>query len=364
VTIELIVVETLERKLADVPVPRVDVASVRRVGRGRRLARIGSSAAAALAALGAVTALVIGGSAEPDRAADPAALPTLDFTAGLRGFYDQQTELTHLGGQSFDLGAVRDPATGAATTPYGLVFFGSDQSVRLLPADGRVRTLASSPARAGDFTPTVQYDPGRGLSAWLTRSADRVTLSVYEFGEGPRLIGSYPVPCVGTACASLEVAGLDQGIVFVRGDDGTRLIDPAAGPDAGWTDVTDGQVADVRNRVVLAADTDTDTLPPVLADAGWRLVLGQGLDSQLTLDGAHELAGAATLASTSVGGAPLALALPPGEAPPVVTLDSDGSVLVAQSEAGAEVYYDCRLAGACVELARLPGEPVFLDAAR
>lgn len=359
-TIELIIVETLERKLADVPVPQVDVASVRRAGRGRRLARIGGSAAAVVAALGAVTALVLGGGTEPDRATDPVAAPAMDFSPGLRGFYDQQSGLTHLGGQRVDLGAVRDRTTGAAATPYGLVFFGDDQSVRLLPADGRVRTLAASPALPGAITPTVKYDPGRGLAAWLTRSADRVTLSVYEFGEGPRLIGSYPVPCTGDTCAGLQVAGVDQGIVFVRGDDGTRLIDPAAGPDAGWTDVTDLEVADVRNRVVLAAGLDVAPLPPVLADTGWTMVPGQGPDSLLTLDGAHELAAGTTLASTSAGGAPLTLAVPPGDGDPTVALDSDGTVLVAQPTAGIHIYWDCQLAGECVELARLPGEPVLL----
>lgn len=354
-TIELIVVETLERKLADVPVPRVDVTSVRRAGRRHRLRRIGSAAAAVLIVIGAVTALLVGATRD-DPVAERADVPAMDFAPGLRGFYDPGEGKTLLGQQSFDLDAERGPGTGEAATPYGLVFFGPDQTVRLLPADGRVRTLAASPARRDAFLPTVKYDPSRGLVAWLTKGRGRVTLSVYEFGAGPRLLGSYPVPCSGEVCESLEVAGVDQGLVFVRGDSGSRFLDPAAGPEAGWTTLTDGWVTDVRNRVILSWQDEPGAPPSVLADQGWRLAPAQRPDSLLTFDGAYELSGSTTLAPTTPDAVALPLVLPAGEGSTRVGLDSDGSVLVARYEAGADVYWDCPLGAPCLELTRLPAE--------
>jgi len=338
-TIDLIVRETLERELADV--------------------------SAALAVVGAVSVLVIGGRPEPQRPPDPVTMPAMNFDAGLRGFYDAGSGLTHLGGQTFDLGAVKELDTSASVTPYGLVFFGANQSVRLLPDDGRVRTIAAAPVRPEEFSPTVKYDPGRGLVAWLTKADGKVTLSVYEFGAGPRLIGSYPVPCAGS-CSELSVAGVDQGLVFVRGDNGSRLIDPAGGPEAGWTPVTDGWVADVRNRVVLSVEESIEPLPPVLADTGWRLVAAQGPDSLLTFDGAHELSSSTTLASTSEAVPQIPLAVPLGVGQTFVNLDSDGSVLVARSDGDTDVFWDCALAGTCEELTQLEaldGDPTFLGKA-
>jgi len=364
VTIELIVVETLERKLADVQVPPVDVASVRRVARGRRIGRIGGSAAAVVAALAAVTALVIGGGGAPDTAIDPVAIPTMDFTPGLRGFYDTADRATHLAGQTFQLDSALDPGTSATATPFGLVFFDQDQTVRLLPADGRVRTLAASPVRAdGAFAPTVRYDPSRGLIAWLTSSDGRVNLSVYELvGPRLRLIGSYPAPCSGADCDQAVVAGIDQGLVFAHDAGGTSVLDPLAGPAAEWTHVTDGQVTDVKNRVVLAYEDEVTPLPDLLVAQGWRQTPAQGPDSLLTFDGNYELSGSTTLASTT-GGRPLTLGIPVGSGPVTFSVDTDGSVLAARAEGDQDVFWDCMAAINCVELGRVDSTdsgPVFV----
>jgi len=280
-TIDLIVRETLERELADLSVPRTDLARIRRAGRARRRARLAGGLAAVLALVGASTALAMS-AGEPDQATT-ADVPAMDFGSGLRGLYDAPTGLTHLGGQVFDLGAVRDLGASAASTPYGLVYFGDDQSARLLPSDGRVRTLAGAPARPGEFTPTIRFDPSRGSVAWLTRGNGRVTLSVYVVANRLQLFGSYDVPCSGAGCAALSVTGYDQGLVFVRGENGTRVVDPSAGQAASWTQVTDRQVSDVRNKVILTSGPAAEPLPAPLDDGTWRTVEAAGPEVRITL---------------------------------------------------------------------------------
>jgi hypothetical protein len=259
---------------------------------------------------------------------------------------------THLGGQEFDLGSV-DLRSSSATTPYGLVFVTPKQAVRLLPDDGRVRTIAAPPPKPNAFTPSVRYDPARGTVAWLTKSNGRVSLSVYEFAFGPRLLGSYPVPCSGKVCDSLTVSGIDHGLVFISDTNGTRALDPFFGPIADWTFVTDGRVTDVRSQVILTWGA-TEPLPQAFTDLGWRMVTATSERSLLTFDGAYQVSESATLDST-LGGTPSILALPPAAEPVTVTVDSDGSVLVARPEGDGHAVYDCQLAGACDEVARLAG---------
>jgi hypothetical protein len=76
--------------------------------------------------------------------------------------------------------------------------------------------------------------------------------------------------------------------------------------------------------------------------------------SLLTYDGAYQVSESATLDST-LGGTPSILALPPAADPVTVTVDSDGSVLVARPEGDGHAVYDCQLGGACDEVARLDG---------
>jgi len=363
VTLELMIEETLDRKLADVRVPRVDVPDVRRTGRGRRRARLAANLAAALVIAGTVTAATVGRHSEQRQPTTPVAIPAMDFTPGLRGFFDPQTGRTHLAGQNFELSDAQDLGTSATATPLGLVFFDPDQSVRLLRPEGRVYTLAASPARPEAFSPTAKHDPYRELIVWLTRGAGRVTLSVYGYaGQQLRLVGSYPVPCSGAVCDSLEVAAVDRGVVFVRDDNGTRTIDPFAGPDADWSTFSEGRVSDARNGVVLSWQDELTPLPPAFVDTGWRQVLAHDRDSLLTFDGAYEVYASPTLASTG-GGEPLALGIPPGPGELEVNVDSDGSVLVARSDGETDVFWDCMAAVNCVELGRLAdvdGDPVFI----
>ena len=61
----------------------------------------------------------------------------MDFSSGLRGLYDATRGRTMLGGQTFDLGPVKDLGDSAAATPYGLVFFAEDQSTRRRPSCSR-----------------------------------------------------------------------------------------------------------------------------------------------------------------------------------------------------------------------------------
>jgi hypothetical protein len=359
-SIELIVRETLERKLADVLVPRTDVDEVRRAGRQRRRVRVGAVLVGLLSATAAMSTLVVGSTGEPQHPTTTPTVPQMDFSAGLRGFYDVRTGLTHLGGQEFDLGGV-DLESSSATTPYGLVFMTPNQAVRVLPDDGRIRTIAAPPPKPNAFTPTLRYDPARGTVAWLTKSRGRVSLSVYEFAFGPRLLGSYPVPCSGDVCDSLVVSGVDHGLVFVSDSNGTRALDPNFGPIADWTFVTDGRVTDVRRQVILTWDASAP-LPQPFTDAGWRMATASSQRSLLTFDGAYQVSESTTLDSTT-GAAPSGLALPPPQGPVSVTVDSDGTVLVAQADGDAQVVYDCQLAATCDEVARLPGGaggPTFL----
>jgi len=361
------VVETLERKLADVEVPRFEVTEVRRTGRRRLGARIGGSVVAVLVAISAVSALAFGTGEQPDRAAVPDTLAPIYFGDGLRAVYNPNTRLVHLGTQIFPLGDVRDLETSASVTPFGLVFFGPDQSMRLLPEDGRVRTMLAGPARPDAFSPSVKYDAARGIVAWLTKGNDQVSLSVYEFGARPRLLGSYPVPCSGDECQSLSVAGVDQALVFVRGANGTRAIDPLIGQVAEWTPVIDGGVTDVRNRVILSDEGEVGQLPAGFVEEGWRIVAAQGPESQLTFDGGLELSTSTTLAPTAVGGVPVSLGIPPAEGEVFLNLDSDGSILVARAEADTDVFWDCQVTGECLELGRLEGakgDPVFIGSDR
>ena len=62
------------------------------------------------------------------------------------------------------------------------------------------------------------------------------------------------------------------------------------------------------------------------------------------------------LLSTLPGGPSVALPLAVGAGPVSLNLDSDGSVLVAQGEGGADVFWDCGTDWVtCAEFARFDG---------
>ena len=360
--IEQTLTDTIERHVATVQSPRVDLGEVRRVG--RRRARVRTSLVAAAVAVivggGFVAVDSLGGSGTGAKDIKPVDLPQMDFANGLQAWFNPDDNQVHMGGETFDIGNVPDLDTAASTTPYGLVFFGADQDVRLLRDDGSVTVLAEAPEEPRDFYPTVKFDAGRPLAAWLTRGDEGVRMTVYRFGPDNAVVGTFPAPC---DCEQLAMAGVDRGLVFVRGDGRTWMLDPGQGETAEWQPVADAEVADVRNGVLLIDGRlpESPSLP-----GKWRFAKAQGLDALLTFDGAHELYWSTTLRSTTPGQAPLELAIPKGKGVVFVNMDSDGSVLVARAygRTPGQTWWDCDTTSrACTEFDRsdiTSGDPGFI----
>lgn len=352
--------DTLTRSLHDhldrVETPRVDIESVRRAGDRRRATTSAATGLAVLALVaGGVALTTVGG--EEDRVVQPAGLPAMEFDQGLRAFYDEGSGLLHMGGARFEISQVASLDTRASATPGGVVWVDGEQAVRRLTEDGDVERLAPPVEDGLSIYANVKYDAVTGDVGWLVRDTDGVRLVVGS--DGDQL--TVDVPCEGDACQMLALGGLDSGLVFVRRvDERQTLVLDRADPDGGWTTIDGFRVGDVRNQVVLG----DGTLPSggVLGD-GWRFVEGEGVESLLTFDGAHELYWSSTLRSTD-GGEPLRLDLPKHRGVEFVNLDSDGSVLVAVMTNNSTTYYDCDVSTrACEEFAQLgpaAGDPIFL----
>ncbi len=355
-TIDLLVGETLERKLADVRVPRVDIGAAREAGRRRRRRRNGVLAGVVFLAAFGTTAAVLAPS-EPEPVPASTDFPALDFSAGLRGVYYEETGEVAVGGQVGTLDDAADLGTSAVTTPYGLIYFTDDQAVRLLGAGGQVSTIAPAPERPdSSFTPTVRYDDARQSVAWLTRSEGQVTLSAYSLPE-PRMVGSFPVPCE-ESCGSLRMGGQDHGVAFVVGVNGTIAIDPSFGPGSTWVDITDGRVIDVRNFTILSLEppgAEPVELPEELSEV-WRLEPTTVEDGMLSSDASWEME-STDVEWRRLGDEPLPfkLAIPAGTGSIQVKQDTDGTVLVRRTDGGDDVFYDCDYFGNCAEFARFDG---------
>ena len=349
---------SIEEHVDRVDVPRLDVEAVR--CRGERRRTLGA-AAASLAVLAVVSGGVALGTSLDDgggRAVQPTGLPSLDFDAGARAFYDDGAGELHLGGAAFDIGLVGNLDTSATSTPYGVVYFGDDQEVRLLGEDGTVTLLAEGPSDAVGFGPTVKYDAAEPLAAWLTRDGSGVVLTVYRLGEDAGLVGSTTVPCEGEECSRQRMAGIDSGRVFVRGPEDTQVFE-LADLDAAPIRLTAFVVADVRNRVMLGTGLCCGDQP---LGPDWSVAEAEGVESLLTLDGQHQLAWSSTLSSTD-DGPPLRLDVPI-EGVEFLALDTDGTVLVAVLGNDGDRYFDCEPAsGACTPIGRTgvrAGDPIFL----
>lgn len=352
--------DTLTRSLHDhldrVETPRVDLESVRRAGARRRATTTAATALAVLAVVVGGVALTTGGDGG-DRVVQPAGLPAMGFDEGLRAFYDEGAGQLHLGGARFEISRVTSLDTRASATPGGVVWVDDEQAVRRLTEDGDVERLAPPVDDGRSIQANVKYDAVTGDVGWLVRGADAVELVVEA--EDDRL--TVDVPCEGDACEKLALGGLDSGLVFVRRiDEQQTLVLDRADPAAGWTTIDGFRVGDVRNKVVLG-----DGAVPaggVLGD-GWRFVEGEGVESLLTFDGAHELYWSSTLRSTD-GREPLRLDLPKHNGVEFVNLDSDGSVLVAVMAGAGTTYYDCDVSTrGCEQFAQLgngSGDPIFL----
>lgn len=355
--------DTLTRSLHDhldgVVTPHVDVEAVRRSGERRRAATTATGLLGALALVVGGVAVATSGGDDP-RVLQPTGLPVMDFDQGLRAFYDDGAGELHLGGKSFPLSGVTDLDLSGAATPYGVVYFTPQQEARLVAEGGSIRRLVAAPRDPGVFQPRVKYDAVEPLAAWLTRDGSEVVLTVYRFGEDEGVVGTTTVPCEGSACESQQVAGIDSGKVFVRDpEQGTRVWD-VADLDATPAWLSSFTVADVRNRVVLGEGLCCGDEP--LGPEEWRFVQAQGVESLLTLDGAHELYWGSTLRSTD-DGPPLRLDVPI-EGVEFVALDTDGTILVGVLGNDGDRFFDCdQDSGECTPIGRTglrAGDPIFL----
>ena len=164
-------------------------------------------------------------------------------------------------------------------------------------------------------------------------------------------------------CATLTVVAVDSGFVFLRDDDGSYVVPQSAGEPV--TKVADGQLTDVRNKVMLVDGPTPAQVPPPL-DGGWRFAEAAGIEALLTFDGAHQLYWSETLEPTTPGQGRLKLDVP-GRGTAFVAMDSDGSILVARGrydQSPRQIYYDCEVpSGACTEIGTTDfqsGDPMFI----
>ena len=358
-SIEDTITRSIEDHVDRVVAPPADLAAIRRSGRRRRAVTTATASIGVLAVLTGGFALATGGNDPTDTQIQPSELPAMDFDHGLRAYYDDIKGELHMGGATFPLRAVPNLDTSSSATPYGVVY-ADDGEVRLLEEDGSLKRLSSVRDQPQELYSTVKFDARAPRVAWLARDDSGVMLHVHEFlGEGSEAQYGTNIPCEGEDCRMLSVAGIDQGLQFVRrlDRDETLVFD-----DQGTLVATlDGfTVADVRNRVVLGQGTLPTGNP---LGEGWRFVEAEGPESLLTFDGGHELFWSTTLRSTD-GGTPLRLDVP-ARGTEFVALDSDGSVLVAVT-AGTEPqrYFDCELpSGECTPIGTLDstsGDPIFL----
>ncbi len=162
--------DTLTRSLHDhldtLEVPVVDVEAARRTGERRRAA---TTAVGLVAALAVVAGGVAFATRTPDegRAVQPAGLPALDYGQGRGPGTTTRTgqapprrrHLRHRPGPRLD--------TRASATPWGVVWVGEDQSVRILHEDGTVELLARRIEDARPIQTNVKYDAVPPRIGWL-----------------------------------------------------------------------------------------------------------------------------------------------------------------------------------------------------
>jgi hypothetical protein len=351
--------DLLEERIEAMPPAGGDLDRARSAGRRirrRRRAAVGSVTAALVLAGGTAAVVLDGGPQGDDVASDWTGYPSLgalDFSEGLRAYGD--ATFVSIGGRRVPAEDLEWLDTDAAATPYGIVFYDDGRPV-LLEESGDFTALVEGPVdRVSDFHPTVKADGSEPVVAWSTQHDGRVTISVYDLAAG-EVVASVEPDC--GRCGDLVIDGIDQGVVFVRTDSGTRTWDLSTGE---WADFAgpETRVADVRNGVVLYDG-------PVPTDPGeWRLVAG-AIDSQLSYDGSHVLSWSSTLEPTTPGGEPVVLEQgPAGGGLGFWTFDTDGSVLVMTAKRYPEfTAYDCVLpSGACEKIGELEstgGDPMFI----
>ena len=358
----------IEREAAGVTPPVMDLDAVRRRGNRRRLTRAGVTAALVLTVVGGGYGVVSQlGDQERDKAKDappPFAPAAMDFSAGARAYYDPDNSEMYLGGKRFPLSSVYGLDTDATVSSGGVVYFMSDQQPRLLQADGAVVDLAPAPASPdSNFNPSATAEPGGNQVAWLTKGGDGVRLGLSDVTTAETTTHDLSAWCSQHGdCATLTVVALDSGFLFLRDDDGSYVVPQASGEPV--TRVADGQLADVRNKVMLV-DGPVPTKVPAALDGGWRFARAAGIEALLTFDGAHQLYWSETLEPTTPGQGQLKLDVP-GRGTAFVAMDTDGSILVARdsNDSPRQTYYDCEVpSGACTEIGTTDfqsGDPMFI----
>lgn len=350
--------DVLHERLDAVEVPVGDLGAVVREGRARRRRRrtgVAVAAATVLAA-GAVTTTLLAGTLLGDRVPQYAGIGDLDLEQGLRAWSDG--DLVHLGGRDVPVAQLAYLDTDAVATSSGVVYFDRGRPL-LLGEDGLTAVLVEGDVESRQgFHPTAKADSTAPWVAYATLRDGTATITVRDL-EAEEDVASTEVDC--GSCGDLVIDALDDGVVFVRDDAGTRTWSTATGE---WADFAGPRtrVADVRAGVVLY-DGPTPTA------TGWRLVPG-AVDSVLTFDGEHQVGWTTRLLPTDPDGSALVLDVPEarGKGEPLLflSLDTDGSVLVAATRDYPRfTVYDCELpSGECeaLDTRRFANDPAFLGA--
>lgn len=347
----------LKEQLDSVAPPLPDLNLV--VRRGKRRQRVRRARTLVVAA-GVVAALVVplagrlGGPEQNTTVVDYAAIGPLDFGEGLRAYADPGAEI-HLGGRSFDATDLEYLDTNATATAFGVVFYDRGRPM-LLGESGEVTALVEGPVESSEgFHPTAKADSQGPLVAWATLRDGTATLTVRDMSTGDDA-GELDLSC--GDCEDLVIEALDEGFVFFRTSDGTRIWE--AGHDESFEFAgPETRVVDVRNGVLLH-----DGPAPLSRDADRYLTISAPIDAQLTHDGDYILDWSSVLQPTRTTGNPVRLEEGPTKkgALGFWAIDTDGSVLVAALTGKYPEYtvYDCKVpSGSCEEVG--PVEPTGVD---
>jgi hypothetical protein len=350
----------LKKQLDSVTPPPADLEVVVRRGKRRRRVRRAGTAivvAGVVAALAVPLAGRLGGPEQNTTVSDYANIGRLDLEEGLRAYADPGGEI-HLGDRTFDATDLEYLDTDATATPFGVVFYDHGRPM-LLGESGEVTALVEGPVESSDgFHPTAKTDSKAPLVAWATLRDGTATLTVRDMSTGEDA-GTLDVAC--GDCEDLVIDALDEGFVFFRTSEGTRVWEVGrdvsfafAGPRT--------RVADVRSGVLLY-----DGPAPRSAAADRYLTIPAPIDAQLTFDGRYILNWSSVLQNTRTTGRPLRL-----EEGPITqglgfwAVDTDGSVLVATPTGKDPKYtvFDCEIpSGKCAEVGPLEptgGDPMFI----
>jgi hypothetical protein len=351
----------LKEQLDSVTPPPADLELVVRRGKRRRRVR---RAGTAVVVAGAVAALVVpltgrlGGPEQKTTGSNYASIGRLDFDEGLRAYADPGVAI-HLGDRTFDAADLEYLDTAATATAFGVVFYDGGWPM-LLGESGEVTALVEGPVESSEgFQPTAKADSQAPLVAWATLRDGTATLTVRDMSTGEDA-GALDVAC--GDCEDLVIEALDEGFVFFRTSEGTRIWEvgrdvsfPFAGPQT--------RVVDVRSGVLLH-----DGPAPRSVDAERYLTIPAPIDAQLTFDGRHILNWSSVLQNTRTTVRPVRLEEGPTKegALGFWTIDTDGSVLVATLTGKYPEYtvFDCEVpSGRCAEVGPLEptgGDPMFI----